>query len=651
MNDHPNSSPSATVGVVRQVLVPVDFRAPCSVATRAAVAVAQKLEAALTLLHVLEPVTDDPDIVAHWGDFPQERRAFAMRQLRRWAQDHGAGDAACLLAEGRPFEQIIDHASGTDCGLVVLGRNGGANLMGRVLGGTAERVARGAACPVLIVGPDQSAFPREPRRVMLTTDYSDDSLSAFPWADRIARIYGADILLVNVQEPMGLPGTQEYARYGEQIDALRQEADDRLDAWREDHLASDLQVEARVAEGTPHSTVCRLADHGGADLIVIATHGSTGWWRDWLGGTAEGVLRHAPCSVLVIPSPRTGPPAEEGLVPERPRKARTRTPLAAIDLDAPVSSIFRTDFPALPHAATIGEALDLIREGGAGERLVYFYVTGPDQRLLGVIPTRRLLTAPLNQKVSAHMIEKVTTLRPESTLLEASEVFTRHKFLALPVVDGDNRLVGVVDVSALSDKLFDLAEREQMDEIFEAIGFRVSQVREASPFRAFRFRFPWLLATITSGTVCAVLASAFELTLAKSIVLAFFLTLILGLGESVSIQSMTVAIQALHSTRPTWQWYLIALRREASTAVLLGTGCGALVALIVWSWRGEGLAAASIGSSIALALLTACVIGLSIPALLHALRLDPKIAAGPITLALTDIFTLLFYFGLAWWLL
>src|SRR5262249_38586617 len=156
--------------------------------------------------------------------------------------------------------------------------------------------------------------------------------------------------------------------------------------------------------------------------------------------------------------------------------------------------------------------------------------------------------------------------------------------------------------------------------------------------RAFRFRFPWLMTTIVSGTACAYLASVYELTLAKSLVLAFFLTLVLGLAESVSIQSMTVTIQALRALHPTRRWYWTAVRRETGTALLLGTACGTIVALIVWLWRGAGPAATAIGGSILLALCAACFFGLSVPATLHALRLDPKIAAGPVTLALTDLF-------------
>src|ERR1044071_5226787 len=157
----------------------------------------------------------------------------------------------------------------------------------------------------------------------------------------------------------------------------------------------------------------------------------------------------------------------------------------------------------------------------------------------------------------------------------------------------------ILDVGLLTEEVFDIAEWERLDEVFEAIGFRVSQVRDASPGRAFRFRFPWLLATIGSGTLCALLASAYEVTLAKSLVLAFFLTMVLGLAESVGIQSMTVAIQALRATRPTLKWYVQAFKREAGTAVLLGGACGLLVGFIVWAWQGAGLAALAVGGSIA----------------------------------------------------
>jgi magnesium transporter len=311
----------------------------------------------------------------------------------------------------------------------------------------------------------------------------------------------------------------------------------------------------------------------------------------------------------------------------------------------------RKDFTTLAQNSTIEQALATIRGQGVGERVVYFYVVDEAGKLVGVVPTRRLLTAPLDQKLSAVMIKNVITIPHTATVLEACECFTLHKFFAFPVVDAERHVAGVVDVGLFTEEVFDVAEREQMDEVFETIGFRVSQVRDASPLRAFRFRFPWLLTTVVSGTFCAFLASAYELTLAKSIVLAFFLTMILGLGESVSIQSMTVTIQALRATKPTLAWYLAALRREAGTALLLGLGCGLLVAIIVCVWRGVGMPAVVIGSSIFLTLCASCLAGLTVPAALHAFKLDPKIAAGPLTLAFADVFTLLFYFNLAKWFL
>jgi magnesium transporter len=318
-----------------------------------------------------------------------------------------------------------------------------------------------------------------------------------------------------------------------------------------------------------------------------------------------------------------------------------------VHLQQPVSSVARRDAATLRKDLTVQQALDTIRQRGIGGKIVYFYALDSEDRLVGVVPTRRLLTAPLDQRLSEVMIDRVVAIPESATVLEACEAFLLHKFLAFPVVDDQQRIVGVVDVGLLTEEVLDIAEPEAADQLFESIGFRVAQVRDASPLRAFRFRFPWLLATIGSGTLCALLASAYEVTLARSIVLAFFLTLVLGLGESVSIQSMTVTIQALRGVRPTLRWYLHAFRRESGTAVLLGGASGTVVGLIVWLWRGNGMAGVAIGASILLALCAACLFGLSIPALLHSLKLDPKIAAGPVTLALTDLFTLLFYFSVA----
>jgi magnesium transporter len=318
-----------------------------------------------------------------------------------------------------------------------------------------------------------------------------------------------------------------------------------------------------------------------------------------------------------------------------------------------VTAHARKDLPLLQANMTVAEALETIRREGIGERIIYFYAVDDQKRLVGVLPTRRLLTASLDSILDTIMVRRVAAIPATASVLEACEFFVMYKFFAFPVIDADRRVVGMVDVTLFTEEMME-SEPEparavsRSDDLFEVLGFHLAQVREASPWRGFRYRFPWLLATVASGTLCAILAGFFEITLAHSIVIAFFLTMVLGLNESVSTQSMSLTIQALRSVGVTWRWFAQALRREFITASLLGFALGSIVAIIVWLWRGDRTAALVIGGSIALSLITACLFGLGVPSLLHRLKLDPKIAAGPITLGLADFFALVFYFTSAW---
>ena len=293
---------------------------------------------------------------------------------------------------------------------------------------------------------------------------------------------------------------------------------------------------------------------------------------------------------------------------------------------------------------TVGEALASVRAHGLGDRPFYFYVVDEAGALVGVVPTRRLLTAPLDRRLVDLLVRPVRTVPKGASVLQAYELMLQHKLLALPVVDEEGRLLGVVDVTALLSEQFDPGDT---DAVFETVGLHVAQARLASPAKALRVRFPWLVATLASGILCALLVSVFRVTLGKSLILAFFLTLALGLGESVSMQSAAVTILALRAKRPSWRWYVAGVRREAGAALLLGAVCGLIVGAVVWGWFGERVAAVAIGTSLVLSITAASTFGLSIPTLLHALKLDPKIAAGPLVLAVSDIWTILFYFGIA----
>jgi magnesium transporter len=311
----------------------------------------------------------------------------------------------------------------------------------------------------------------------------------------------------------------------------------------------------------------------------------------------------------------------------------------------------RKDFALLGEKMTVDGALAAIRQHGVGERIIYFYVADSAGRLAGVLPTRRLLCAQPEARLEDLMIRRVVAIPENATLLEACELFVLYKFFAFPVIDSARRVVGVIDISSFTDEVLDFTEPEKVNDMFETLGFRITQVRGASALKAFRLRFPWLLATIGSGTAGALLAGWFEATLARALILSFFLALVLALAEAVSIQSMTLTLQALRAVKPSWPWFWRTVRDEIPTAVLIGLSCGLVVFLVAWVWRRAALAAGVIGGTIVGGTLIAGLSGMIVPSALHALKLDPKIAAGPITLAVADVLTLTLYFSLATWLL
>lgn len=316
-------------------------------------------------------------------------------------------------------------------------------------------------------------------------------------------------------------------------------------------------------------------------------------------------------------------------------------------LHLPVTDFCSREFPVLDLDGTIGAALETIRTRGFGDRIIYFYVIDREGVLRGVLPTRRLLTEPLDRPVAECMIQRVLAIPDTATLLEVCELFVLHKLLAFPVVDRQRRIIGVVDVNVFTGEVLDLAERNSTEDLFQSLGFRVAEIGAASPLGAFRFRFPWLLATIAGGTACAILSGFFADTLEGRIVLAFFLTLVLGLGESVAAQSLAVTLQSMHEKNPTLAGLAKALHKEFLTALLLGAASAILVGGIVILWQGDPLSATCISLSVCLSMVVACLLGVLIPTVLRSLRLDPKIAAGPLTLAMADICTIATYFGAA----
>lgn len=321
--------------------------------------------------------------------------------------------------------------------------------------------------------------------------------------------------------------------------------------------------------------------------------------------------------------------------------------MAPLNLHLPVLAHVHRDLVTLHPGQTVEQTLAELRTRQLAEKIVYFYVVDEQERLCGVIPTRRLLMSPPDAIIGTLMDKKLVTLPATATVLDACEFFTIHRFLALPVVDEAGRLLGVTEVNLLTEEIFNLADSRSTDALFQLIGVHVAEARAGSPWAGFRSRFPWLLANISGGILCAVVASRYEAFLDQVIVLALFIPVVLALAESVSVQSTTLTIQGFAGSGVVWLRFLRNLGKEFTTALFLGLACGALVGLIAWLWKGIGLVAIAIFASITLAMITACLLGALLPTALHALGKDPKIAAGPLVLATADVATLLFYFNLA----
>ncbi|HPG54503.1 MAG TPA: magnesium transporter [Smithellaceae bacterium] len=317
------------------------------------------------------------------------------------------------------------------------------------------------------------------------------------------------------------------------------------------------------------------------------------------------------------------------------------------ELNNPVMKHAADDFVSIHTYDTVGEALDCIRNCRTESTILYFYVLDAEERLVGTIQTRKLLTSPLNTKIEQIMSKNLIAIPHTANLMEALEFFILHRYLAFPVVDEQRKMLGVIDVNVFTQEMLDIEEQEQVHSVFDTLGVKISEARSKSPWSVFRYRFPWLMATITSGTVCALLVGLFEATLAQSLILAFFLTLVLGLGESVSMQTMAITVHFMHHGLSQAGWYFYSLRRELTRVFLMALACALIVGCIAIIWKNDLAAGIILFSGILASLLLACFLGVSIPTILHKLKLDVHVASGPLTLALADICTIVSYFSLA----
>jgi magnesium transporter len=321
---------------------------------------------------------------------------------------------------------------------------------------------------------------------------------------------------------------------------------------------------------------------------------------------------------------------------------------ATLNLDTALAEVMRREYASLFAHDSVEQALATLRASNLPNQIIYFYVVDEHGHLLGVVPTRKLLMSPLDAQISSLAMTKVIALPMHASVSDACELFILHRFLALPIVDQQQRLVGVVDIGLFTEEMEQLSQKEKVADIFQLIGVKLEDGKSYSVWRSFRLRFPWLTSNIMGGILCAIISSWYETLLTETIILALFIPVVLALSESVSIQSLTLTIQRLHSGKlrlaPT-------LARELPTGFLLGAAAGISVGLVVLLWKSAAATAGIIALSIACSMIAACLIGVMLPLIIRSLGRDPRVAAGPLVLACGDVVCLLLYFNLASWLL
>ena len=307
----------------KKILVPLDLSARSLQALRFARGLARQFGSALHLVHITEPLAYPTDLgyaPVISGELETELQEGSRERLAAVVEEtrQGGFTVEGTLRVGRPHSEIVATASELGADLLVLTTHGFTGLKHVLLGSVAERVVRHAPCPAWVVRDQETpggtppatpeaartaagaAEPFRLQRLVVATDFSDDSRTALDYAAALARPYQASLLLVHVTELPYVEANLADVDTRAFEEGARQHAEEQLARWTETQRAAGTQVESRLLTGAAWHEIVILARETGAELVVAGTHGYTGLKHALLGSTAERLVRHAPCPVLVV---------------------------------------------------------------------------------------------------------------------------------------------------------------------------------------------------------------------------------------------------------------------------------------------------------------------------------------------------------------
>src|SRR5690625_235603 len=307
-------------------------------------------------------------------------------------------------------------------------------------------------------------------------------------------------------------------------------------------------------------------------------------------------------------------------------------------------SIMTTEYVSILATQTKIETLNAMKEMAPDAETIYYtYVLDDQKRLVGVLSLRDLIIADDDQLVSDIMSGNVVSVSVGRDQEEVAKMMRDYDFLAVPVVDFQKHLLGIITV----DDILDVMDEEAIDDYSKFAAVSDIDTRDTNPFKSAQKRLPWLVILLFLGMITASLIGSFEDTLEKVPIVAIFIPLIAGMAGNAGTQSLAVAVRGLAVGNYGKDNRLVLVIREITTGVLVGGVTGIVVIFVIYFWQGNFFLGVLVGLTLLCTLTVATLSGALIPLIMERLNIDPAVASGPFITTLNDITSVIIYFGMA----
>jgi magnesium transporter len=297
---------------------------------------------------------------------------------------------------------------------------------------------------------------------------------------------------------------------------------------------------------------------------------------------------------------------------------------------------------ALSEEMTAGEAISALQGSRDVEVVFYLYVVDARRHLVGVVSLRRLLLVSPSTPLKRIMTTDLISVRAEMDQEEVARQVASYNLLAIPVVDEENKLVGVITV----DDIIDVIKDEATEDVYRLAGVSGDDRVFTSPMDSLRKRVPWLMVNLGTAFIAALVVSRFESTIAMVTALAVFMPVVAGMGGNAATQTLTVIVRGIALGELTWSNSRQALFKEAAVGLGNGAVCGVIGGVIAWLAYGNPVLGLILGMAMVINMFVAAVAGTLIPLSLRALKIDPALASAVFITTLTDVFGFLSFLGL-----